>query len=140
VQPKNAIVSAVARIPSGALTVCVGLAVLLTACSERKDHGSARPVIAHEASDNVDQRLQRMAGVAGELKSSPEAGRAGQHVGELWIQTAHLKREGINTKNVEGLLSDLEGNLRRSQQDPSARRHLANGLEHEIETLKRRNR
>lgn len=136
----NTIVPAVARIGGRTLIVWIGLTLLLTGSMEKRDEGSLKPVAAHTAGDDMGRRLQNMAHVAGELKSSSAPGKAGQQVGELWIQTEHLKREGMSTKNVEGLLSDLEWNLRRSQQDPGARRHLANELGYEIAAMKRRDR
>ena len=96
--------------------------------------------MVQDESAETDRRLRDMASVVSELKASPDPGKARQQVGELWIQADHLKREGGNTKNIEGLLSDLEGNLRSNQQDASARRHLANELEYEVEALKRKNR
>ncbi len=96
--------------------------------------------MAQNEPGETDRRLQDMASAVNELKASADPGRARQQVGELWIQVDHLKREGRNTRNVEGLVSDLEGRLGSNQQDASARRHLANELEYEVEALKRKNR
>ncbi len=139
-QPNIAILSTVTRVVSGALLAGLGLALCLTGYKEPSNPPPAKTVSAQHPTDEMRQRLQALAGSAAELKASREAGKAGQQVGELWIQTEHLKREGVNTKNVEGLLSDLEWNLRPGRQDPGARRHLANELEYEIQVLKRQNR
>ena len=122
------------------LIVVIGLTLFLTGCKEREDQPSGKQPVAQEESAETDRRLGNMASVVSELKASPDRPKAMQQVGELWIQTGQLKRGGRNTRNVEGLLSDLEGNLRSNQQDTSARRHLANELAYEIEALKRKNR
>ncbi len=123
-----------------ALIVVIGLMLFLAGCKERKDQPSGELPAAQVEPTQTGRRLQNMASVVSELKASPDPSKARQQVGELWIQADRLKREGRNTRNVEGLLSDLEGRLRSNQQDASARRHLANELEYEIEALKRRNR
>ena len=123
-----------------ALIVVIGLVLFMTGCKERKDQPPGEPPVAQDEPAQTDRRLENMASAVSELKTSPEPGKARQQVGELWIQAAHLKREGRNTRNIEGLLSDIEGNLRNNQQDAGARRHLANELEYEIEALKRKNR
>ncbi len=123
-----------------ALIVVIGLILFPTGCKERKEQPSGKPPVAQDEPAETDRRLQNMAALVSELKASPNSSKARQQVGELWIQADHLKREGGNTRNVEGLLSDLEGKLRSSQQDASVRRHLANELEYEIEALKRKNR
>jgi hypothetical protein len=120
--------------------VVIGLTLFLTGCKERNEEPAGKQPVAQEEPAEADRRLQRMAGAASELKASSDPGKARQQVGELWIQADHLRREGRNTRNVEGLLSDLEANLRSNQQDAGARRHLANELEYEIEALKRKNR
>lgn len=140
VLPNNAALSAVKTVMNPALIFVFGLTLFLTGCKERKEQPSGKQPVAQDEPAETDRRLRNMASVAGELKASPDPGKARQQVGELWIQTDHLKREGGNTRNIEGLLSDLEGNLRSNQQDASARRHLANELEYEIESLKRKNR
>ncbi len=123
-----------------ALIVVIGLALFLTGCKERNEQTAEKPAVAQEEPAETDRRIQSLAGAASELKASSAPGKARQQVGELWIQADHLGREGRNTRNVEGLLSDLEANLRSNQQDAGARRHLANELEYEIEALKRQNR
>ncbi len=123
-----------------ALIVVIGLILLLTGCRERADQPYGKPLVAQNEPAETDRRLQDMASAVNELKASPDPGRARQQVGELWIQVARLKRSGKNTRNVEGLVSDLEGRLGSNQQDASARRHLANELEYEVEALKRGNR
>jgi hypothetical protein len=138
--PNNALLSAVKAVMNPALIVVIGLVLFMTGCKERKDQPSGKPPVAQDEPAQRDRRLQNMASVVSELKTSPEPGKARQQVGELWIQADHLKREGRNTRNIEGLLSDIEGNLRSNHQDSEARRHLANELEYEIEALKRKNR
>jgi len=135
-----AILSGVKTVMNPALIVVIGLMLFLTGCKERKDQPSGEPPVAQVEPAGTGRRLQNMASVVSELKASPDPGKARQQVGELWIQADHLKRAGRNTRNVEGLLSELEWSLRSNQQDASARRHLANELEYEIEALKRRNR
>ncbi len=140
VGPNNAVLSAVKALMNPALIVVIGLSLLLTSCREGADQPSEKPPVAQNEPAETDRRLQNMASAVNELKASPDPGVARQQVGELWIQVDHLKREGRNSRNVEGLVSDLEGRLGSNQQDASARRHLANELEYEVEALKRRNR
>lgn len=123
-----------------ALIVFIGLTLFLTGCKERSEQPAGKPPVAQDEPAEMDRRLQSMAVAASELKAASAPGKARQQVGELWIQADRLRREGRNTRNVEGLLSDLEANLRSNQQDAGARRHLANELEYEIEALKRQNR
>jgi hypothetical protein len=122
-----------------ALPIIAGITLLLSGCRKGEDQSSGHSPAAPNAPAQ-SERLQRMANAVSELKNSTDKSKAGQQVGALWIQAGHLKREGGDTKNVEGLLSDLEWNLRSSQQDVGARRRLANELDYEIEILKRRNR
>ena len=122
------------------IVAIIGLSGFLVGCKEREDEASGKPPVAQDEPAETGRGLQNMASVASDLKASPDSGKARQQIGELWIQADHLKREGRNTRNVEGLLSDLEGNLRSNQQDASARRHLVNELEYEVEALKRKNR
>lgn len=122
------------------LPILAGITLLLSGCSKGGDQPSANVPEARNAPAQSGERLQRMAGAVSELKTSTDQGKARQQVGELWLQAGHLKREGGDTKNVEGLLSDLEWSLRSNQQDAGARRRLANELEYEIEVLKRKQR
>ena len=138
--PNNAALSAVRTVMNPGLIVVIVLTLFLAGCKERKEQPSEKQSAAQNEPADTDRRLQNMASVASDLKASPAPGKARQQIGELWIQADHLKREGRNTRNVEGLLSDLEGSMRSNQQDPSARRHLANELEYEIESLKRKHR
>jgi len=140
VRPNNAVLSAVKALMKPVLTVVIGLMLLLTGCRERAGQPYGKPPRAQNEPAETDRRLQNMASAVNELKASPDPGRARQQVGELWIQVDHLKREGRNTRSVEGLVSDLESRLGSNQQDANARRHLANELEYEVEALKRRNR
>jgi hypothetical protein len=140
VPPNNGALSVVKTVMSPALIVVIGLALFLTGCKERKEQPPGKQPVAQDEPAETDRRLQNMANAVSELKASPDPGKARQQVGELWIQSDHFKREGGNTRNIEGLLSDLEANLRSNQQDASARRHLANELEYEVEALKRKNR
>ncbi|HEY5911162.1 MAG TPA: hypothetical protein VJA21_11220 [Verrucomicrobiae bacterium] len=140
VPPNNAALSAVKTVMNPALIVVIVLTLFLTGCKERKEQPSGKQPVAQDEPADTDRRLQNMASAVSELKASPDPGKARQQVGELWIQAGQLRRAGRNTRNVEGLLSDLEGSLRSNQQDPSARRHLANELEYEIQALKRGNR
>ncbi len=130
----------VPRVVTGALLAGLGLTLCSTVYKEPANPPPGKTVTAHHSTDGMHQRLQALAGSASELKTSREAGKAGQQVGELWIQTEHLKQKDVNTRNVEGLLSDLEWNLRPGRQDSGARRRLANELEYEIQVLKRQNR
>jgi hypothetical protein len=84
------------------------------------------------------RELRNMAAAVSELKGSTSKDKARQNVGELWIQTGHLKSQRRDVRSVEGLLSDLEWNLRSSQPNLGARRHIVNQLEYETEVLKSR--
>lgn len=71
--------------------------------------------------------------------SAIEAGSAtSQSAGILWIEFNRLKREGQNVGRIACHLSELEETLRCNPQDASAKRHILNNLNHEIEILKRR--
>jgi hypothetical protein len=59
--------------------------------------------------------------------------------GNLWMEVNQLKRSGADVRRIEWYVSDLENSLR-TQQDASARRHILNNLELEMQTLKRRAR
>ena len=119
----------------------VSVTLFLIGCSAGKDQSSdAPPSAQREPSPSDRSLLDKMAAAVSELKSSPSSGKARDNVGELWIQASRLKGQRQDTRSVEGLLSDLEGNLRSSQPDVGARKHIINELEYEIEALKRRNR
>ncbi len=123
-----------------ALIVVLGLALFLTGCKERNRQPSGEPTVAQDEPAKTDRPLQSVASVVSDLKATPDPAKAREQVGELWSQANRLKREGRNTRNIEGLLSDLEANLRSNQQDAAARRHLANELEYEVQALKRKDR
>ena len=67
-----------------------------------------------------------------------DASGSGRRVGDLWIEVNRLRRGGQNVRAIEWYVSDLEGSLRRGQEDAAARRHILNNLDYEIEVLKRR--
>ncbi len=140
VPPNSAALSGVKTVMNPALIVVMGLTLFLTGCQERKEQPTGKQPLAQDEPADTDRPLQNMAKAINELKASPDPGRTRQQVGELWIQVEHLKRAGRNTRNVEGLVSDLEDRLGSNQQDASPRRHLANELEYEVDALKRRNR
>jgi hypothetical protein len=140
ISPNSAVSSGVKTVMKPASILVVGLTLLLTGCNETKDQPPGKPQAPQADRAETDRALRNMATVVSELKASPNADKARQHVGDLWIQAGHLKSERRDIRNVEGLLSDLEGNLRSSQQDAGARRHIVNNLEYEIEALKRKNR
>ena len=99
--------------------------------------GSRCPgVDAHE----VRRAASRMAAVVSDLEAAQklDGAGAGQSAGNLWIEVNRLKREGHNARQIEWYVSDLEGSLRRGQDDASGRRHILNNLRYEIDALKRR--
>ncbi len=59
--------------------------------------------------------------------------------GNLWMEVNQLRNRGADVRRIEWYVSDLEASLR-MQQDASARRHILNNLELEMQNLKRRAR
>jgi hypothetical protein len=66
--------------------------------------------------------------------------RSARSVGNLWTETARLKRQGANVRQIEWHVSDLEAALRRNPQDAQAKRHILNNLQYEIQRMKNRQR
>lgn len=60
-----------------------------------------------------------------------------QDAGDLWIEVNRLKRGGQQVRQIEWMVSELEG-LRGSPDEASAKRHILNNLELEMSTLQRR--
>ena len=120
----------------------VAVAVLLVADAPpakpdaRRALESSRPGVE---APGVLRAASRMAAVVNDLQAAQgrdESG-AGRSAGDLWIEVSRLKRGGHNVRQIEWYVSDLEGSLRRGQDDASARRHILNNLNYEIEVLKR---
>jgi hypothetical protein len=59
--------------------------------------------------------------------------------GNLWMEVNQLRNRGQDVRRIEWYVSDLEASLR-TQQDASARRHILNNLELEMQNMKRRTR
>ncbi len=55
------------------------------------------------------------------------------------MEVNQLRNRGEDVRRIEWYVSDLEASLR-MQQDASARRHILNNLELEMQNLKRRAR
>ena len=82
-----------------------------------------------------------MASVVNELQAASGHGDSrAEKSGSLWIEVNRLRREGQNVRSIEWYASELEGSLRRGEQDAVARRHILNNLSYEVENLKRRQR
>lgn len=64
--------------------------------------------------------------------------RAGPSAGDFRIELDRLRRGGVNVRQVERYVSDLEASLRRGPRDAGARRHILNNLNYELEVLNRR--
>jgi hypothetical protein len=65
---------------------------------------------------------------------------AGRSAGNLWMEVNQLKRSGQDVRRIEWRVSELEESLRNPQRSASARRHMLNNLELEMQALKRKAR
>ena len=121
----------------------VAVAVLLVADAPpakpdaRRALESSRPGVE---APGVLRAASRMAAVVNDLQAAQKRDDTGtgRSAGDLWIELNGLKRAGYNVRRIEWYVSDLEGSLRRGQNDASARRHILNNLDYEIEVLRRR--
>ena len=91
--------------------------------------------LMHRAGGNLSARVAEV-----RARLAAQDGVGVQSAGNLWIEVDRLKREGQPVRTLEWLVSDLDGSLRRGPQAASARRHILNNLEHEIQVLRARNR
>jgi len=123
----------------------VAVAVLLVADAPpakpdaRRALESSRPGVE---APGVLRAASRMAAVVNDLQAAQKRDDTGtgQSAGDLWVELNGLKRGGHNVRQIEWYVSDLEGSLRRGQDDAPARRHILNNLSYEIDAVKRRQR
>jgi hypothetical protein len=89
---------------------------------------------------DVRRALRNMESWVTDLRArSQNRSAAWRSAGNLWIEVNQLKRGGEDVHRLQWYVSELEG-LRNSQQDASARRHILNNLELEMQLLKQRGR
>jgi hypothetical protein len=58
----------------------------------------------------------------------------------LWSEVDRLKRGSVNVRSIEYYASDLERSLRPGYDNATARRHIQNNLEYEIDAVRRQMR
>jgi hypothetical protein len=119
-------------------------AALLAGCTPHsKPEANSTPEPAQPEADfrEVYRAAGNMASVVNELQATSGHGDSrAEKSGSLWIEVNRLRREGQNVRSIEWYASELEGSLRRDEQDAVARRHILNNLSYEVENLKRRQR
>jgi hypothetical protein len=128
-----------------ALVLAVGFAALLTACAPPSHQATSRATEEPKPGSDrqaVRRATRNMASLVADLQatSSGDHPGASQSAGNLWVEVGRLKRGGQNVRQIEWYVSDLEGSLRRGQQDASARRHILNNLSYEIAAFRQRHR
>ena len=90
---------------------------------------------AHQALDNLTAWVNQARKTSGQSESGA------RHAAEnLWTEVDRLKREGVNVRAIEYYTADLERSLRPGYEDATARRHIQNNLEYEIDAVRRQMR
>ena len=75
------------------------------------------------------------------VRTSGQSESGARHAAEnLWTDVDRLRREGVNVRSIEYYTADLERSLRPGYENATARRHIQNNLEYEIEAVRRRMR
>jgi hypothetical protein len=74
------------------------------------------------------------------MTSDQSESRARHAAENLWTEVDRLKRGGVNVSAIEYYTADLERSLRPGYENATARRHIQNNLEYEIDAVRRRMR
>lgn len=123
------------------LTCPLALALAIALTGDAPPAGSevpGRPQQPINTSPGIDRR--GIAGLAARAQDLERAASGARSVGNLWLEAGRLKREGANVSQIEWQISELEATLRRNPHDTTAKRHLLNNLQYEIQRLKNRQR